>query len=334
MNSFGKVFRITLSGASHGVGVLVTIEGLPAGLQLSSVDFVGALQRRRGGSEGTTQRVEEDELEILSGEYLGCCTGAPLSILIRNREQESRDYEKFRRVPRPGHVDFVVQEKYFGCADLRGGGQFSGRMTVGLVIAGVLARHCLTKLGVRTDAIVESVGGEYEWVKTLQAVLEAGDSLGGVVYSKTTGLAIGLGEPFFDSLESVLSHGLFSIPGVRSIAFGEGMQGCAMRGSVFNDRLVDRSGTTSTNHSAGVVGGLSNGNALEIRVGFRPAASVSREQLAFDLENNAEVSLQIGGRHDSCFVLRCPVIVESMVDIVLLDMLLLRSGERYIQSVV
>ena len=327
MNSFGNLFRVTLSGESHGRGILAILEGIPAGLSLDSIDFATPLARRRRASIGTTSRQEVDAFEFLSGLYNGFTTGAPLSIFVPNVDTRSSDYHSFVDVPRPGHADFVAQCKSFSYSDPRGGGIHSGRLTVALVLAGTIARELLMRMQVSIEAVVEEVGGTSSWDAILQEAIKDGDSLGGVVSCTVRGVGIGYGSPFFDSLESLLSHALFSIPGVRAVAFGNGFLGCAMRGSEFNDALVACDGSTRTNHSGGVVGGVSNGNPIFFRVGFRPAASIAKQQHAYNVKECSEQVLAISGRHDSCFVLRCPVIVESVAALVLYDLVLCRKSE-------
>lgn len=327
MNTFGHFFRLTLSGESHGKGILLTLDGVPAGLEIDSIDFATQLLRRRKADTGTTPRQESDHFDFLTGVYRGYSTGAPLSIFIPNEDARSADYEPFLDTPRPGHADFVSQVKYFSHADSRGGGIFSGRLTVALVIAGTIARTLLARNEVIICAEIDEVGGKKEWYSLLQEAIREGDSLGGTIVCTVTGATIGLGEPFFNSLESLLSHALFSIPGVRAVEFGNGFAGCSMRGSAFNDRLATPDGSTCTNHCGGIVGGLSNGNPIYFRVGFRPTASIAQAQETLDLKTGETRKLQIQGRHDACFVLRCPVIVESVAALVLYDLLLARMSE-------
>ena len=335
MNSFGTLFRITLCGESHGAGILVSIEGLPAGLRFEKIILEKALIRRKATLRGTTARHEPDIFQVLSGVYEGHCTGAPLCLFIPNTDVQSASYAPFSDTPRPGHVDMVAEQKYFGYADMRGSGIFSGRLTVGLVLAGSLAATCLSSHGIQTHAEVTEIGG---YAAPFDAVIEdaiaAGDSLGGIISCRIDGVAAGLGSPFFDSVESLLSHGLFSIPGVRGVSFGNGWAGARMRGSTFNDAFEKESekftGRTRTNHSGGIVGGLTNGNPIEFEVAFRPPASIAQPQQTIRKSTGEEVTLQIGGRHDVCFVQRCPVIVESIANIVLYDLWLQRRAELQI----
>lgn len=322
MNSFGRLFRLTLSGESHGAGVLVVLDGVPAGISLRELDFEEALFRRRPSGVGATARREADALEFLSGVFSGRTTGAPLGIFVRNGDVESSGYVECGTCPRPGHADFVAGVKYFGYSDFRGGGMFSGRMTVGLVVAGVVARKIVPEMRFRACLQEREV-----WERELSQAMAHGDSVGGIVECCVCGIPVGLGEPFFDSVESLLSHLLFSIPGVKGVEFGVGF-GCAqMFGSEYNDVYVDGSGRTLTNNTGGVSGGISNGNALVFRVAVRPPASIARRQESFDFATGEMRSFVVEGRHDASFAPRVPVIVESAAAIVLADLLLLRRSE-------
>lgn len=332
MNSFGILFRVALCGESHGAGILVSVEGLPAGLDFEKIDWEKTLRRRKAAARGTTARHEPDIFQVLSGVYQGHCTGAPLCLFVPNTDVQSASYATFSETPRPGHVDVVAAEKYFGYADMRGSGVFSGRLTVGLVLAGTLAATCLTELGIHCDAQVTEIGGHAApFDAVIEEAITAGDSLGGVVSCRVDGVPAGWGAPFFDSVESLLAHGLFAIPGVRGVSFGNGWAGARMRGSEFNDAFQNNdssfTGKTRTNHSGGIVGGITNGNPIEFEVAFRPPASIAQPQQSIRKSTGEEVSLTIGGRHDVCFVRRCPVIVESIANIVLYDLYLQRKAE-------
>ncbi len=332
MNSFGNLFRIQLSGESHGAGILLTIDGVPAGLPLASVDFRNFLQRRKSKKNATTPRHEEDSFQILTGVYNQHCTGLPLSIWVPNQNTESAEYEYFRRVPRPGHADWVAQQKFFGYNDPRGGGMFSGRMTVGLVLAGAVAKAALQNSGMQIVTQIEEIGGTGSWDGILQQAQETGDSLGGIVSCRVDGVLPALGDPFFDSVESRLAHAMFAIPGAKAIEFGDGISGSRRVGSQQNDMLVDARGKTASNHAGGIVGGLTNTNPLYFRVAFRPPASIHQIQDAFNIQTQEKVKIQINGRHDVCYVLRVPVIVEAMASCVLYDLLLQRASETAAQN--
>lgn len=320
MNSFGSNFSITILGESHGSGVGVVIDGCPAGLELSREDFTRDLDRRRAGAKGTTPRREADELQILSGVYKGHTSGTPLLLWFQNRDKDSASYKAILDTPRPSHADFTARTKYAGNADPRGGGMFSGRLTIGLVAAGAVAKKLMK--GVEVKARLVQVGGSPDVDKEIERASEQGDSVGGLVHCEVRGLAVGLGEPWFDSAESLLSHAIFSIPGVKGVEFGSGFECAKMRGSVCNDPLEDASGKTSTNHSGGINGGITNGNPLILRVAFRPTPSISLEQKTIDLKTGQSTSIEIKGRHDACIARRASVVVEAACAVVLADLML------------
>lgn len=309
MNSFGNKLRISIFGESHGTAVGIVVDGVRPGLELSESDFEGDLARRRSGAAGTTARREPDRPEIISGILDGRATGAPLTILFRNEDAISADYERFTNHPRPSHADLPAAQKFGGHNDQRGGGHFSGRLTVALVAAGVVAKKMLGE-GVAIEARVVETGD-------IEAARAAGDSVGGVVECVAVGLPAGLGEPFFDSVESVAAHLLFSIPGIRGVEFGAGFAAARITGSEHNDLIINASGKTKTNHAGGVNGGLTNGNPLVVRVAVKPTASISRQQMTYNIATGRVEELVITGRHDTCIALRMPVIVEASVAIAL-----------------
>ena len=326
MNSFGKNFRVTLFGESHGAALGVVLDGVPAGIPLSADDFTKDILRRKSGAVGTTPRIESDAPEILSGVFEGHTTGAPLAVIFRNGNTHSSDYQLFGRIPRPGHADYVASVKWGGYNDPRGGGHFSGRLTLPIVAAGVVARKLLK---VDIHAKLVEVGGipMCEFGKTrpsledfLREVISEGDSLGGIVECTVSGLPVGLGEPFFDSVESLVSHAVFSIPGVRGIEFGDGFAASRMRGSQHNDP-IGPDGRTLKNGAGGVNGGITNGAPLVFRVALKPTSSISCRQTTANIASGELTTLQIPGRHDACFALRTPVVVEAMTAIVLADLL-------------
>lgn len=346
MNTFGSRFRVSIFGESHGPVVGVTLDGVIPGMPLSEADFIPDLSRRKAGAPGTTPRTESDLPEIISGVYEGHTTGAPLTILFKNENTRSQDYEQFRKHPRPGHADFTANIKYGGFNDPRGGGHFSGRMTLGIVAAGVVAKKIL--YFAKFNAALTEVGGLTDsslWPDALKAAQAEGDSLGGVVECTVEGLPVGLGEPFWDSVESYVSHAIFAIPGVRGIEFGDGFAASRMKGSEHNDPFPEHECCHGgheeghqchhddpdhecchgegehhccgrhkhqqppvTNHAGGVNGGITNGNPLVFRVAFKPTASIAKAG--------------IPGRHDVCFALRTPVIVEAMAALALVDLAL------------
>lgn len=324
MNSFGRIFRISIFGESHGESVGIVIDGCPAGLSLTVEDFLPDLERRKGGTQkGTTPRKEDDLPIFKSGIFNDRTTGAPITILFENKNTRSGDYEKQRAVPRPGHADFVARKKAGGFEDYRGSGHFSGRLTVALVAAGVIAKKLLNKIKV-TSAILE-IGGEKDLDKGLQKAIDNKDSIGGIIECRANGLPVGLGEPFFDSVESALAHIVFAIPAVRGIEFGTGFAAAKMFGSQHNDAIEDMSGKTTTNHAGGVVGGLTNGNELVFRIAIKPTSSTPKEQTTLNWETEETETVSVKGRHDLCIALRVPVILEAVTAIVLADLLLLEQ---------
>ena len=324
MNSFGQIFRIHIFGESHGESVGLVIDGCPAGLSLVVEDFVSDLERRKGGTQkGTTPRVEDDIPIFKSGLFNNKTTGAPITILFENKNARSSDYEKQRSVPRPGHADFVANKKFGGHEDYRGSGHFSGRLTVALVAAGVIAKKLLNKYSIK--ATITELGGEKDIEKGLQKAIDAKDSVGGIVECSVNNLPIGLGEPFFNSVESLLSHIVFSIPAVRGIEFGTGFPAAKMFGSEHNDAIENKDGKTRTNHAGGVVGGLTNGNELVFRVAIKPASSTPKEQNTLNWETNQLENVSIKGRHDLCIALRVPVVLEAVTAVVLADLMMVEQ---------
>ena len=321
MNSFGRILRVHIFGESHGECVGVTVDGCPAGLALSIDDFTTDIERRKGGNKGTTPRKEDDIPQIKTGLFNGKTTGAPITILFDNANTRSADYEKQRAIPRPGHADFVAHKKFGGNEDYRGSGHFSGRLTVCLVAAGVIAKKILGQVNI-ISTILE-IGGETDLDKGLQKAIDAKDSIGGIIECRTSGLPVGLGEPFFDSAESLLSHAVFAIPAVRGIEFGTGFAAAKMFGSKHNDAILDEAGTTGTNHAGGIVGGLTNGNELVFRIAIKPTSSTPIEQQSLNWETHAVENFSVKGRHDLCIALRVPVILEAVTAIVLADLMLL-----------
>jgi chorismate synthase len=324
MNSFGTVFRIHIFGESHGPCVGLTIDGCPAGLPLGEADFVTDMERRKGGRQkGTTPRTEDDVPIFKSGLFNGKTTGAPLTMIFENNNTRSGDYEKQRAVPRPGHADFVAHHKFSGHEDYRGSGHFSGRLTACLVAAGVVAKKLMPTVTVTADLL--EIGGETDIEAGLQKAIAAKDSIGGIVGCTATGLPIGLGEPFFNSVESLLAHAVFAIPAVKGIAFGSGFAAAKMLGSGHNDAIVDATGRTATNHAGGVVGGISNGNPLVYHIAIKPTSSTPHEQFTYNWETGAQEAFAVRGRHDLCIALRVPPVLEAVTAFVLADLMLLEG---------
>jgi len=323
MNSFGRIFKVSIFGESHGNCVGINIDGCPAGMPLSVDDFTTDIERRKAGAKGTTPRKEDDIPKIMNGVFNGKTTGAPITILFDNNNTRSTDYEKQRAVPRPGHADFVATKKFGGFEDFRGGGHFSGRLTVCLVAAGVVAKKLLNNINV--VATILEIGGEADIERGLQNAIDAKDTIGGIVECRTTGLPIGLGEPFFDSAESVLSHAVFAIPAVKGIEFGAGFAAAKMFGSKHNDWIENTDGTTTTNHSGGIVGGITNGNELLFRIAIKPTSSTPKEQQTLNIETGEVEAFSVKGRHDLCIALRVPVVLEAVTAFVLADLLMLEQ---------
>ena len=324
MNSWGNRFRVTLWGESHGAQVGVTIDGVPAGIALAESDFEADLARRRAGAAGTTPRKESDAPHIASGIYRGFTTGAPLTVEFLNENTRSGDYASLASHPRPSHADWVAMKKFHGYNDPRGGGHFSGRITLALVTAGVVAKKILGS-GVTFHTDIIEIGGSADkerFADIIESARMDRDSVGGVVECRAEGVAAGLGEPFFDSAESLMAHLLFSVPAVKGVEFGSGFAAARMRGSEHNDPIIDAEGHTSTNHAGGIVGGITNGNAIVVRAAVKPTASISREQMSFNCASGQVDSLVIKGRHDVCITLRAAVVVESAVAIALADLTL------------
>jgi chorismate synthase len=331
MNSFGRIFRVSIFGESHGPQVGICIDGCPAGLPLSVEDFLPDLERRKGGMQkGTTPRKEDDLPIFITGLFNGKTTGAPLTILFENKNTRSSDYEKIRSIPRPGHADFVAHHKFGGHEDYRGGGHFSGRLTVCLVAAGVIAKKLLPQLTIAAEII--EVGGEKNIEAGLQKAIDAKDSVGGIVECSVQGMPVGLGEPFFDSVESMISHAVFSIPAVKGIEFGAGFTAARMFGSEHNDALLDNSGRTKTNHAGGIVGGISNGNELVFRIIVKPTSSTPKEQESLNWETGLVEPFSVKGRHDLCIALRVPPVLEAITAMVLADLFLLEQKIPRINS--
>lgn len=374
MDTFGRNFRISIFGESHGAGIGVVIDGVPAGLELSEKDFEADIMRRRSGAFGTTSRRETDRPQILSGVMAGRTTGAPIAVIFSNEDTNPSDYQLFKEIPRPGHADFAAGVKWHDFNDPRGGGHFSGRLTLPVVAAGTVAKKVLSeKTGALSDrkptsgtlpeikAVVTEIGGVSRpdaleravgamgrssdtasafhnmpdenigsgdplqchfsdselWRPELESAAADGDSLGGIVECVIRNIPAGVGEPFFDSVESLVSHAVFSIPGVRGIEFGDGFKASRMRGSEHNDPIVSSDGTYSRNGAGGINGGLTNGNPIVFRVAFKPASSIRKLQHTYSFTKGEVSDLVIPGRHDVCFVLRTPVVVEAMAAIVL-----------------
>ncbi len=326
MNTFGRIFRVHIYGESHGSGTGILIDGCPAGIPLAREDFEADMARRRSGKKGTTPRQEPDLPQIMNGVYDAHTTGAPINIFIENTNTRSSDYEKFRSVPRPGHADFTANMKYNNFDDRRGSGHFSGRVSAGLVAAGVVAKKILEDTRITSSLI--SVGGSADIEAMLDSIDGSGDSLGGIVETVVTGVPIGLGEPYFDSVEASIAHIVFAIGATKGIEFGSGFAAAAMRGSEHNDPIVSVEGKTSSNNAGGINGGISNGNDIVFRVAVKPTSSISLPQKTIDLSSGKMTELLAEGRHDQCIALRIPVVIEAATAIALADLSLLAKATR------
>lgn len=324
MNSFGQIFRISIFGESHGDGIGVVLDGVPSGIALNEIDFITDLSRRRSGATGTTPRKEPDLPKIMSGVYKGYTTGAPLAIFFENTNTKSSDYENLRDIPRPGHADFTARAKYGEFTDPRGGGHFSGRITLGLVAAGVLAKKIIQPVEI-TSRILE-IGGEANIDLALEKIAGTGDSIGGIIQCTATNLPKGLGEPFFNSVESILSHLVFSIPATKGIEFGSGFAAASMRGNQHNDLFISVDGKTATNNASGINGGITNGNDIVFRVAIKPTSSISLPQRTINMRTGKMETLEIVGRHDSCIALRVPVVIEAVTAIGIADLLMVQKS--------
>lgn len=308
---------MTIFGESHGPEIGAVLDGVAAGVPLSEEDFAADIARRAAGAPGTTPRREQDTPRILSGVFEGHTTGAPLAIVFSNADTRSGDYAQFASTPRPGHADYVAGVKWRHANDPRGGGHFSGRLTLPVVAAGVVAKKMLPGISIKSEII--AIGGQTDaskWPGMLAEAAAEGDSLGGLALCQAAGVPAGLGEPFWDSMESLLSHAIFSIPGVRGIEFGDGFAAAAMRGSQHNDP-IGPDGRPLKNGAGGINGGLTNGGDISFRVAFKPTSTIAKPQETFNFKTGRMDTLRAGGRHDVCFALRTPVIVEAMTAIVL-----------------
>lgn len=343
MNTIGRKFRISIFGESHGELIGVVMDGVPAGLELSEADFEQDILRRKSGAKGTTPRIEADLPKIVSGIYEGHTTGAPLTVTFQNTNTHSSDYELFAAMPRPGHADLTAALKWDDCQDPRGGGHFSGRLTLPVVAAGVVAKKILAdatlldetpftgvsarivELGGKILHFVQNDNGKMpeEWQEAIDEAIKEGDSLGAVIECVVPNIDPGYGEPFWDGLEAVLAHAIFSIPGVRGLEFGDGFEAARMKGSEHNDPIGE-DGRPLKNGAGGANGGITNGAPISFRVAFKPTSSIRKAQQTFNFQTGEIDTLEVPGRHDVCFALRAPVVVEAMTAITLADLVLMK----------
>ena len=347
MNTFGRRYRVSIFGESHGELIGVTLDGVPAGLELCEEDFTEDILRRKSGAKGTTPRIEADQPMIVSGVFEGHTTGAPLTVVFKNTNTHSSDYSLFAAMPRPGHADLTAALKWDDCQDPRGGGHFSGRLTLPIVAAGVVAKKMLSDLTMldetpcnAVNAQIVELGGialkdvstsldmtdkqlPQEWKDAIDQAIKEGDSLGAIVECTVPNIDPGYGEPFWDSVESQIAHAVFAIPGVRAIEFGDGFHAAAMKGSEHNDPIGE-DGRPTKNGAGGINGGITNGAPISFRIAFKPTSSIRKAQQTFNFATGQMDTLEVPGRHDACFALRAPVVVEAMTAIVLADLALVK----------
>jgi chorismate synthase len=324
MNSFGRLFRVSIFGESHGIGVGIVIDGCPPGIPLTSEDFMPDLARRKSGAKGTTPRQEADLPNLKSGVFNGFTTGAPIMVLFENTNTRSGDYSEFKETPRPGHADFVASQKYKGFEDYRGGGHFSARITLGLVAAGVVAKKIVNPAQISAKLV--EAGGLKDIEKALDLAIADNDTIGGVVECVASRIPVGLGEPYFDSIESMIAHIIFAVPATKGIEFGKGFESARMKGSEHNDWFTDTHGNTRTNHAGGINGGISNGNDISFRVAIKPTSSTPKAQQTMNFKTGEMTDFIVKGRHDICVALRAPVIIEAATAIVLADLALIAKS--------
>ena len=348
-NSLGQMFTISSFGESHGSCVGITIDGCPAGLSLTEADVQKQVDRRRPGKiPGTTARAEDDQVEIISGTFNGKTTGAPLTLVVWNKDKDSSAYSKIRLTPRPGHADYTAMMKSGGFNDFRGGGRFSGRITVGFVMAGAVARKVLDQLGVEIIAHTVEIAGiradrvtlkdlkknveisplkcadpaaALEMLSAIENAQAEGDSVGGVVEGIAFNVPVGLGEPIFDTLEGDMAKAIFAIPAVKGVEFGAGFEAARKKGSENNDPFAIKKGKiiTLSDNAGGILGGISDGMPIVLRAAVKPPPSISRTQQTIDLKRLKNTKMEIRGRHDACIVPRAVPIVESMMAVTLCD---------------
>ncbi|MFN3411526.1 MAG: chorismate synthase [Exilispira sp.] len=331
MNSFGRIFKITIFGESHGPYIGVTIDGVLPGLDICEKDFENDLKRRNPSSPYLTERKETDAPKIISGIFNGNTTGAPLTIIFENKNIDSSFYEMIKDIPRPSHADFASRIKYKGFNDYRGGGIFSARLTVAMVAAGVVAKKIINKINknIKINSYIISLANTNYPSKEAEEILkkakEEGNTVGGEIKTIITGLNPGIGQPLFDGVESYLSHILFAIPSIKAISFGQGFESSKMYGSDYIDVFLDSDGRTKTNNSGGINGGLTNGNDIIFTCYFRPPSSMKKEVETVNLRTNKKVNLPFEGRYDVAPILRAAVIVEAACAIGLVDLLLINN---------
>lgn len=352
-NSFGQLFRISTFGESHGAAIGVVIDGCPSGIEIDLAAIQHELDRRKPGqSKITSSRKESDEFEILSGIFEGRTLGTPIAIIIRNEDAKSKDYEYLKNTYRPSHADYTYEQKY-GIRDYRGGGRSSARETVARVAAGAIAKQILSQKGISIQAFVQQVGNikvekhysnldlstidnnivrcpdeniALKMISAIEDVKKEGDTLGGIIQCVIKNTPVGLGEPVFDKLHALLAHAMLSINAVHGFEYGSGFEGASKKGSENNDEWIKNGNkiTTKTNHSGGILGGISTGEDIYFNVAFKPVATILKEQQSVTKQGE-NITLQNQGRHDPCVVPRAVPIVEAMAALVLVDLMLRHS---------
>lgn len=359
-NSFGNAITITLFGESHGEYIGAVVDGLAPGIEINHEYIKAKLALRRPSGKISTARIEADEYSIVSGAFNGYTTGTPLCILIPNTNKKSSDYGKTLDIPRPGHADYTAREKYHGFEDYRGGGHFSGRITAALVAACAILQAALESKGIKIGSHITELHGAFDrqfdnlsedidllavknfpvlteeaemrMIKEIEKAAAAGDSIGGILESAITGLPAGLGEPWFDSFESMLSHGLFSVPGVKGVEFGLGFAFADVYGSEGNDSFAINDGRviTKTNNNGGINGGISNGMPVIFRSVIKPTPSIFKEQTSVSLSKMENTTLKIEGRHDPAIIHRARAVIDAVAAFVVADALTVRYGTDYL----
>lgn len=359
-NTFGNALKVTLFGESHGEMIGAVIDGLTPGIEIDNAFIDSQLERRRSKATVCTQRKEKDEYRIVSGVLNGYTTGTPLCILIPNLDTKSSDYQLFDAVARPGHADYTANCKYHGYQDHRGGGHFSGRVTVALVAAGAIVQSALAKKDIRIGTHIKKCGSVYDkdfcdYVKDIEYIQsipfsildkdaekqmmdlmidakKQNDSIGGVMETAVVGMPAGVGEPWFDTLESMLSHAMFAIPAIKGVEFGAGFACADMLGSEMNDEFYIEDGKilTRSNNNGGINGGISNGMPIVFRCAIKPASSIPKKQKTVNFKEMTETEVEIAGRHDSAIIPRACVVTETVAALVIADALLSRFGTDYL----
>lgn len=359
-NSFGSSVSLTIFGESHGAAIGCILDGLAAGIPVDEDFIASQMALRKSVGEISTPRKEADAVKIVSGVFNGTTTGTPITFIIENQDTRSRDYGDLAYKARPGHADFTAQMKYHGFQDFRGGGHFSGRITAGIVAAGAVAISALNSKGIKIGTHILACGGirdrffaninddidklsgltfavlddscKDRMTDAILAAKSAGDSVGGILETAVCGFPAGVGEPWFDTLEGVLSHALFSIPAVKGVEFGAGFAAAELRGSQNNDPFRSEEGrtVTSTNNCGGILGGISDGMPIVFRCAVKPTPSIYMEQQTINMNTGENTSLQINGRHDPAIVHRARVVADSITALVLCDQLALRFGTDWL----